>query len=216
VSLLVNPRHRFPNEEAAVAACIKAGINQFLDRYADEAKSALKDGSLAPADIDEALRRKFRIAVKLGVLDPPEMVPYTKIKDSPEPWNTDKDRAVSRQIALESVVLLKNDKNFLPLGKSSIKSIAVIGPLADSVHWDWYGGTPPYTVTPLQGIKEELGPNVTVTYAADELDNAAVKQFLDSKGIKFQYTEFPGYAHVWPLWRRNLTEVAPLLFKEGK
>ena len=53
---------------------------------------------------------KFRIAIRLGLLDPPEMVPYTKIKDSPEPWNTDKDRAVSRQMALESVVLLKNTR----------------------------------------------------------------------------------------------------------
>ena len=174
VRLLVDPRHLFPNQEAAVVACLKAGINQFLDRYADETRAALKDGSLAVSDIDAALRLKFRIAIKLGLLDPPEMVPYSKIKDSPEPWNTDKDRAVSRQIALESVVLLKNDKNFLPLDKKSLKSIAVIGPLADSVHWDWYGGTPPYVATPLQGIKEELGPNVTVNYAADELGNAAV------------------------------------------
>ena len=127
------------------------------------------------ADIDAALRLKVPTSPSsLGLLDPPEMVPYSKIKDSPEPWNTDKDRAVSRQIALESVVLLKNDKNLLPLDKKSLKSIAVIGPLADSVHWDWYGGTPPYAVTPLQGIKEELGPDVTVNYAAEELGNAAV------------------------------------------
>ena len=174
VKLLVDPRHLFPNQEAAAVACLKAGINQFLDRYADETKAALKDGSLTVADIDAALRLKFRIAIKLGLLDPPDMVPYSKIKDSPEPWNTDKDRAVSRQVAQESVVLLKNDKNFLPLDKKSLKSIAVIGPLADSVHWDWYGGTPPYAVTPLQGIKEELGANVTVNYAAEELGNAAV------------------------------------------
>ena len=174
VTLLVNPRHLFPNHEAAIVACLKAGINQFLDRYAEEAKAALKDGSLAVADLDAALRPKFRIALKLGLLDPPDLVSYSKIKDSPEPWNTDKDRAVSRQIALESVVLLKNDKNFLPLDKQSLKSIAVIGPLANSVHWDWYGGTPPYAVTPLQGIKDELGPDVTVNYAPDELGNAAV------------------------------------------
>ena len=67
-------------------------------------------------------------------------------------------QAVSQKMALESVVLLKNAKRFLPLKKDSIKSIAVIGPLADSVHWDWYGGTPPYTMTPLQGIKDEVGP----------------------------------------------------------
>src|SRR5262249_16681939 len=97
-----------------------------------------------------------------------------KIKDSPEPWNTDKSRDVARQIALESVVLLKNDKNFLPLDKKSLKTVAVIGPLADSVHWDWYGGTPPDKVTPLQGIKDALGPGVTVNYAAEELGNAAI------------------------------------------
>jgi beta-glucosidase len=166
VKLLVDPRHLYPNQEAAVVACIKNGINQFLDRYADETKAALKDGSLTEADIDAVLRYKFRIAIKLGLLDPPEMVPYTKVKDGPEPWNTDKDRDVSKKLALESVVLLKNEKDFLPLDKKSIKSIAVIRPLADSVHWDWYGGTPPYKVTPLQGIKDALGPDVKVNYAA--------------------------------------------------
>ena len=174
VRLLVEPRKLFPNQEAAVVACLKAGINQFLDRYADEARAALKDGSLKESDLDAALRSKFRIAIKLGLLDPPEMVPYSSIKDSPEPWAAEKDRAVSRRMALESVVLLKNEKNLLPLDKKTIKSIAVIGPLADSVRWDWYGGTPPYAVTPLQGIKEEAGASVTVNYAASELGNAAV------------------------------------------
>jgi beta-glucosidase len=174
VKLLVDPRHLYPNQEEAVVACIKNGINQFLDRYADDTKAALKDGSLTEADIDAVLRYKFRIAIKLGLLDPPELVPYTKIKDGPEPWNTDKDRDVSKKLALESVVLLKNEKDLLPLDKKSIKSIAVIGPLADSVHWDWYGGTPPYKVTPLEGIKDEVGPDVKVNYAADELGNAAI------------------------------------------
>ena len=174
VKLLVDPRHLFPNQEAAVVACLKAGINQFLDKYQDETKAALKDGSITEADIDAVLRPKFRVTIRLGLLDPPEMVPYSKIKDSPEPWTSDRDRGVSKQMALESVVLLKNEKAFLPLKKDSIKSIAVIGPLADSIHWDWYGGTPPYAVTPLQGIKDEVGPAVKVTYAADEVGNAAV------------------------------------------
>ncbi|MGD0154754.1 MAG: glycoside hydrolase family 3 C-terminal domain-containing protein [Terracidiphilus sp.] len=166
VKLLVNPRHLFPDQKAAVVACLKAGINQFLDVYKDQTRDALKDGEITEAEIDALLRPKFEISIRLGLLDPPEMVPYTKIKDSPEPWNTDKDRDVSRRIALESVVLLKNANNLLPLDKSKIKSIAVIGPLTDSVHWDWYGGTPPYTVTPLQGIRDEVGPGVKVNYAA--------------------------------------------------
>jgi beta-glucosidase len=173
VKLLVDPRHLFPDQKAAVVACLKAGINQFLDKYQDETKAALKDGSITEAEIDGLLRPKFRITLRLGLLDPPEMVPYSKIKDSPEPWNTDADRAVSKQMALESVVLLKNENAFLPLRKDAIKSIAVIGPLADSVHWDWYGGTPPYAVTPLQGIKDEAGPGIKVNYAASELGQAA-------------------------------------------
>ncbi len=174
VKLLVDPRHLFPNQEAAVVACLKAGINQFLDKYADETKAALKDGLITEAEIDSLLRPKFRVTIRLGLLDPSEMDPYSTIKDSPEPWNTDKDRDVSKQMALESVVLLKNKDAILPLKKDSIKSIAVIGPLADSIHWDWYGGTPPYAVTPLQGIKDEVGPGVKVNYAASELGNAAV------------------------------------------
>jgi beta-glucosidase len=175
VKLLWNHRKLFPDQKAAVVACLKAGINQFLDTYADETKAALKDGSITEKEIDELLRPKFRVTVRLGLLDQQEMVPYSSIKDSPEPWNTDKHKAISQQMALESVVLLKNQNSFLPLKKDAIKSIAVIGPLADSVHWDWYGGTPPYKVTPLQGIKNLVGPNVKVKYAADEPGQAAVK-----------------------------------------
>ena len=174
VTLMVNARHIFPNQEAAVVACIKNGINQFLDRYATEVQAALKDGSLTAADIDNVLHYKFRIAIRLGLLDPQGQAAFAPMKDTPEPWNTGRDRDISKKMALESVVLLKNDKNLLPLDKSKIRSIAVIGPLADSVHWDWYGGTPPYKITPLQGIQAEVGPDVKVNYAESELGDAAI------------------------------------------
>jgi beta-glucosidase len=174
VKLLVTSHKRFANQQQAVVACLKAGINQFLDTYIDETKAAVKDGSVTEGEIDDLLRPKFRVTMRLGLLDPPEMVPYSKIKDSPEPWNTEKDKGVSEKMALESVVLLKNADAFLPLKKDSIKSIAVIGPLADSVHWDWYGGTPPHAITPLDGIRNAVGLGVKVNYAADEIGNAAV------------------------------------------
>ena len=174
VKLLVTSHKRFANQQEAVVACLKAGINQFLDTYIDETKAAVKDGSITEAEIDELLRPKFRVTVRLGLLDPPEMVPYSKIKDLPEPWNTEKDKAVSEKMALESVVLLKNADGFLPLKKDLIKSIAVIGPLADSVRWDWYGGTPPHAITPVDGIRNAVGLGVKVNYAADEIGNAAV------------------------------------------
>jgi len=174
VTNLVKWHKTFPNQKDAVVASVKAGINQFLDTYKDEAHAALKDGSLTQDDINYAVRRKMRIALKLGLLDPAERVPYAKIHDGAEPWNTDASRDISKQIALESVVLLKNDKSTLPLQKEKLKTVAVIGPLADSVHWDWYGGLPPYAVTPLAGIKAALGPDVAVTYAADNSEGKAV------------------------------------------
>ncbi|WP_348266767.1 glycoside hydrolase family 3 C-terminal domain-containing protein [Edaphobacter paludis] len=174
VKALVKDSKTYPNQQAAVVACLKAGINQFLDTYKYETRAALKDGSITTADLDELLRPKFRITLKLGLLDPPSMVPYSNVKDSPEPWTTEADTSVSQKIALESVVLLKNESATLPLNKQTLKSIAVIGPLANSVHWDWYGGTPPYTVTPLEGIQKIVGPQTKVIYAADETNNAAV------------------------------------------
>ncbi|MGA2571490.1 MAG: glycoside hydrolase family 3 C-terminal domain-containing protein [Terracidiphilus sp.] len=204
VHLLVNPRHLFPDQKAAVVACLKAGINQFLDTYRDETKAAVKDGEITEAEIDALLRPKFDVSIRLGLLDPPEMVPYAKIDGSPEPWNTDRDREVSRQIALESVVLLKNEKQLLPLDRSKIKSIAVIGPLANSVHWDWYGGTPPYAVTPLEGIRDEVGPNVKVNYAAYDAPNgeaealeAASKSDVAVVVIGNDPTCGPDQAHEW-------------------
>jgi beta-glucosidase len=183
VTLLVDPRHLYPNQEAAAVACLKAGINQYLDKYSDELHAAMKDGSIKESDLDEALRRKFQVDIKLGLLDPPDMVPYTKIKDGTAPWDGEHDRAVSQKVALESVVLLKNEKKLLPLDKTKIKSIAVIGPLADVVHWDWYGGTPPYAVTPLQGIRSAVGPDVKVNYAPDDSmdgEDAALKAARES------------------------------------
>lgn len=174
VGNLVKWHKAFPNQKDAVVASIKAGINQFLDTYKDETHAALADGSLTQADIDYAVRRKMRIAIKLGLLDPPEMVPYAKIHDGVEPWNTDASRDVSKQIALESVVLLKNEKSALPLDISKGLSVAVIGPLADSVHWDWYGGLPPYAITPLEAIRAKMGPEASVIYAADNTDGKAV------------------------------------------
>jgi beta-glucosidase len=179
VGFLVTQHHAFQTQQQAVVGSLNAGINQILDIYTEQVKAALKEGSVTEQEIDDLLRPKFRITIRLGLLDPPAMVPYSKLKDSPEPWNTEADRAISKKMALESLVLLKNDDHFLPLSKS-IKSIAVIGPLADSVHWDGYGGIPPYATTPLQGIKKEVGPGVIIHYAASELNYDAVKAARES------------------------------------
>lgn len=123
-------------------------------------------------DIDEVLRRNLRIMIRLGLLDPPEIVPYTMVGDTP-PWETEDHKQLVKKATLKSVVLLKNSNDLLPLDKTTLKSVAVIGHKADSVLVDWYGGNLPYSITPLQGIKNKLGDKVIVNYAFDNTNNEA-------------------------------------------
>ena len=175
VKNLVTEFKRYPTQELAVVACLKAGINQFLDKWKDETKQALTDKLITEKQIDDLLRPKFRVTLKLGLLDPPSMVPYDSVKDAPVPWETAQERAVSKKMAEESVVLLKNSNNLLPLAKASVKSVAVIGPLSNVVKNDWYGGQPPYTVTPLQAIRDEVGTGVQVNVPVDDSVESAVR-----------------------------------------
>jgi beta-glucosidase len=113
--------------------------------------------------------------IRLGLLDPPERVPYSKIKGTADPWQTDQHKQLARRATAESIVLLKNAGDLLPLDRGAVKSIAVIGPRADRVLLDWYSGTPPYTVSPLDGIKQKVAPNAVVNFATDNRDGEAVK-----------------------------------------
>ena len=165
---LVTAHKYYPDFETAAAESVKAGIGQFLDNYRDAIKGALKKGLLTEADIDRALRGNFRVMIRLGLLDPPERVPYSSIgKEQIDPWLTDKHKSLALRAAQESIVLLKNSANLLPLDKRSLKSIAVIGPRANEVLLDWYSGTPPYRISPLDGIKSAAGDKVKINYAAD-------------------------------------------------
>jgi len=176
---LVDPRlhHYYQTLAEGAAGAVKAGINQFLERpntYLPAAREALEKGLMTEKDVDDVIKGEFRVMIKLGMLDPPERVPYTKIQGDDEVWKRADHKAIAKQVALESIVLLKNSNNFLPLDRTKLHSIAVIGPRADQVALDWYSGTPPYVVTPLEGIKNKLGSAVKVNYAATNDQDAAV------------------------------------------
>lgn len=178
---LVTAHKYYPDLETAAAESVKAGIGQFLDNYREPVRGALKRGLLTEADIDRALRGNFRVMIRLGLLDPPERVPYASIgKNENDPWLSDKHKAVALRATQESIVLLKNSANLLPLDKKSLKSIAVIGPRSNEVLLDWYSGTPPYSVSPLAGIKNAVGESVKVNYAANNDNDAAVKAARES------------------------------------
>jgi beta-glucosidase len=170
----------FPDINQATAGAIHAGINQFLDKYRDGAAQAVKKNLVKPADLDENLRGVYRVMIKLGLLDPPDLVPYTKIKGTTPAWENEEHKALARKITQESIVLLKNvpvknSQPLLPLDRTKLKSLAVIGPYADQVALDWYSGTPPYAVSPLDGIKNRLGAGIRLAFAHDNSSGEAVK-----------------------------------------
>jgi beta-glucosidase len=197
---LVTAHKYYPDFETAAAESVKAGIGQFLDDYRDAVRGALKKGILTEADIDRALRGNFRVMIRLGLLDPPSRVPYAAIgQESVDPWLTDKHKALALLAAQKSIVLLKNSTNLLPLDKKSLKSIAVIGPRANEVLLDWYSGTPPYAVSPLEGIKNAVGESVKVSYAANNEAGAAVKLARESDVAIVCVGNHPngGFDNVW-------------------
>jgi beta-glucosidase len=174
LGLLISAHHSYPTLAEGAAATIKAGISVFLDRYPEPVKQALDQGLITWQDIDAALIRNFRVSLKLGLLDPPDRVPYAKVGlTGDDPWNAESRRADVRRVTRESIVLLKNANRTLPIDPAHVKSIAVIGPRASSVLLDWYSGTPPYTVTPLDGIRQAAGDRVKVWFAADNAAGAA-------------------------------------------
>jgi beta-glucosidase len=179
MSLLFSAHKAFPTLAETAAACVKAGIGQFLDNYKPAIKEALVKGLLTEKDIDAVLRGNFRVALKLGLLDVNRENPYSSIgvRDTIDPWTKSEVRQFVREVTAKSVVLLKNDRQLLPLDLNRTRKIAVIGPRADDVLLDWYSGTPPYKVSPLEGIMKACGTKVQVIYAAenrmDEAVNAA-------------------------------------------
>ena len=154
------------NEEQAAASALNAGVdmemvsrsyNQFGPKLLDERKVSL-------ATIDEAVRRIVRIKFRLGLFDKP----YTDEAREPQSLLRPASMSLAREIAARSMVLLKNDRNVLPMPKN-VKSIAVIGPLADDrrtpLGW-WAGdGREENTITPLAGIKAKVSPETMVLYA---------------------------------------------------
>jgi beta-glucosidase len=168
LGLLVTAHKSFPDREHAVAASVKAGVNNFLDIYKDDLTKALKDGLVTEADMDASLKNLLRLYLRLGELDPAGVDPYAKIGDGKDgelpPWERQSSKELARLATDESVVLLKNENDTLPLDRAKLKSIAVIGPWADQVLLDWYSGTPPYAVSSLEGIREAVGKGTKVLY----------------------------------------------------
>ena len=176
---MVKLHHAYATLPEAAAAAIHAGINQFLDDYQQPVRDALDQKLITEADIDRNLAGVYRVMLHLGMLDPAESSPYSRIgaldQAHGDPWNSEAPRKLARRVTDESIVLLKNENETLPLNIQKVKSIAVIGRWADTVALDWYSGTPPFVVTPVEAIRRKAaGASVIFNDGKDEISAATL------------------------------------------
>ncbi len=150
-------------QEEAAARAVKAGCDLCCGTDYNSLARAVKKGFITPDEVNTALGRVFEARFRLGLFDPPELVPYARIPMTEN--DSDAHRVLALRVARESLVLLKND-SLLPLDRSKIKRIAVIGANANSVDvlLGNYYGTPSKPVTILDGIKLAAGTNIDVVY----------------------------------------------------
>jgi len=125
---------------------------------------AVQDGKLSEKEIDASVKRLFTIRFRLGMFDPVEMVKYAQIPVTALEGQPHKDHAL--KMARESIVLLRNQNNLLPLN-ANIKKIAVLGPNADNANTQLgnYNGQPSVVTTVLQGIKDKLKDTTKIVYS---------------------------------------------------
>jgi beta-glucosidase len=165
----------FPDHAASHGAAVRAGIDSFTDQNADShitidrLREAMRRGLLDESDVDRAVRRALNVRFRLGEFDPVEDNPYAQI--TADVINSAEHQELALETARQSIVLLKSECKLLPLDPNRQKTVAVIGPLADRNHTDWYSGTLPYAVT----VKDGLSAKFT-TIHAEGLDRVAFKR----------------------------------------
>lgn len=152
-----------PDAVAASADAVIAGTDLECGGSYSSLMEAVKRGEITEWEINTAVSRLFKARMKLGMFDPDELVPYSKIPHAVVGSKQSSEQSL--EMARKSIVLLKNAHHTLPLNKE-IKTIAVIGPNADNPTCLLanYNGSPPYIVTPLEGIRQKVSKETKVIY----------------------------------------------------
>jgi beta-glucosidase len=179
LSLVVSKQHRYGQLGEALAEALKAGVDAMSDDPAlveSAAKEAYDLQLITEADCDRAIRNTMEVRLRLGVYDKEPSNPYDFVTE--EDVDSLQNREICLALTRESVVLLKNDNDLLPLDKKiPAIDLALIGPFGDVWYEDWYGGVPPYRKTLRQGLSEITNE---IPYA-DGLDRVIL--WHDGKGI---------------------------------
>jgi beta-glucosidase len=209
-----------PNAAEAAAAAVKAGTDLTCgNEYGPGLLEAVKTGLITEAEINKSLERLFVARFKLGMFDPPQRVPFSKIPISVN------DSAEHRKVALEaarkSIVLLKNENQTLPL-KSSVRTIAVIGPSADDpvALLGNYNGFSSRQVPPLEGIERQFAGKAEVHYALGATYTSQSNALVSSSaltppnglghGLLAEYFDNPDFSG-----QPELQRVEPRIFQQA-
>ena len=195
---IASGHHFAASPEEAAAQAVKAGTDLDCGSTYKNLTKAVDEHLLAEADIDAAVVRLFTARMRLGMFDPPASVPFNTIPFSEV--NSPAHRQLALQAARESIVLLKNRNNTLPL-KPSIRKIAVVGPTADlleSIEGN-YNGTAPDPVSPLNGLRKKFGAGNVIYAPGSTLADGAPAPIpsaylrtdasLKTAGLKGEYFE---------------------------
>ena len=196
-------QHYYATLDEAIAGAIGPGSSGVLlqSNVAPNVTNAFQLGMINEADVDGALGPTLRIRFRTGDFDPPASVPYKAIQSTETPWLDADSIAHARDVTRRTVVLLKNANKTLPLDRTTLKSIAIIGPRADSVVRDWYGGTMPYpAITGRQGIVNKLDPSVTVNYVLNDNGGAATAAAAASDVAVVFVGNHPTCGEPYPPW----------------
>jgi len=162
IAELINRHHLAADKSEAALMALAAGVDVETPD-GDAYKTIIQlvnNKKISVKQIDQAVARVLHEKFALGLFDNP----YTKVTDVDTFVGNDQHVTVALRAAEKSIVLLKNDKNILPLNKAAIKSVALIGPHVDETLIGGYSDVPKKTVSILQGIKEYLGDEVALNY----------------------------------------------------
>ena len=163
LQMLVDTHHVAANNAEAARLALAAGVDYDLSDGSVYRTLLwqVKTGTVSQAELDRAVARVLRTKFRLGLFDNP----YVDSDYAEKVTNSAAHRALAEKTAEKAIVLLKNDKNLLPLDLSKLKTVAVIGPNAEGIHLGGYSREPAHSVTILQGIKDRVGSKAHVIYA---------------------------------------------------
>lgn len=163
------------NDTEAVADAVLSGTDLECGNLYQKLQQGVEQGLISEKDINVSLARLFEIQFKLGMYDPADKVPYASI--GREVIESDAHKKHAYEMAQKSMVLLKNNKNILPLNASKIKRIALIGPNMDngSTQLANYFGTPSEIITPYKSLQKRFGNSIRI----DTLTGVGIVQKLD-------------------------------------